>query len=597
MKKILQKSFVKKVVLVASSANLILAPAMSSAMEIVFDKTYNISRKANMTTLNWKTVSFEKLSGNRVKYKLVAEHPNAKSLEYLQNVDAVVSEDIKSRLVRKFDIVTSNIEFKNGEAHFELELPYDFETRYLPVKLVKDNGYEDYVVRFRFGDYRFLVANKLINNAVKKDISNIASKDPNDLYQVRRQAKRRVIIRKQESTVPVISVDEIYAASKSATSGSVASETAGQRTQASETPAVKEEQSLFSQFENLANQYGTDTVDVKKAIAREEAAEANSIDHESSSLAEVLPEKTVSASEVDRLIGIESMTFEDHAANNEEDEVLEFNADAMDATETVTEVTSAQPEATEQTPEWITPAEKPQLVEQKIDEIQEEEPSYEDYEGSLFSKFESAANKYNERLDQIQKTNEEEIKMSQEAAERKEREEEMVSAPADLADQLQEKLAEQNAEVVEEKPSQNEFLVYEEAEALDEEDFITHTPTTSTEVASISPTVIEDEYTKVPDDGSIPWLETGTTTDAVLNKNTDSQRDLSSTTPSVYDVAPQEWVFKFSKGFVFKSTLSKNSEDESREPSSKKDEGSFEDYESGVSFEDEELGLDFKKKD
>lgn len=599
MAKLLEKTFIKKMILLSACAQFVL-PMSSHSMEIIFDKTYNISRKANITTLNWRTVSFEKLSGNRVKYKLVAEHPEGKSIEYLSNVDSVVSEDIKKRLIRKFDITTSKIEFKDGAAHFELELPYDFETRYLPIKLVKNNGHEDYVVRFRFGDYRFMVANKLINDSVKKDISNIAAKDPNDLYQVRRQGKRRVIIRKQEES-RVVSVDEIYAEERPDAT-SVASETVGgseglQRKQAS-TPS--EDTSLFSQFESLAHQYGTEAVDPSTVTTSVD--EMLSEKQEDSSLAETLPEKIVPESEVNSLIGIDNMTLdaEDEPAEElsfiemnsaENSEVVESEVKLEEPAEAVAE--SSQAETQDDTPGWITKDEEPQLVEQKIDKV-DEPVSYDDYEGTLFQKFEAASSKYDEQQQQIRKESEEFLRSEQALAET--HESESVAAPSDLADELQEKLAEQEEAAKEE--SKPEFLVYEAAEALDEEDFITQTPAPSTEVASVTAPSVKEEYSKIPDDGSIPWLEEGTTSDAILNTSGQAPRDLSSVEESsVYEVKPPEWVFSFSKGFTFTSTLSKEeTSPEERQPSSNK-ERSFEDYESGVSFESEELGLDFKKKD
>lgn len=595
-----EKFLTKKIILLAGCASLWMAPLSASAMEIIFDKTYNISRTANLTSLNWKSVTFTQISGGRIKYTLIAQHPEGKSLEYLPNADSVVSEEIKSRLIRKFDIVTSEITFKDGEAHLEVELPYDFETRYLPIKLHKKDGYEDYVVRFRFGDYRFLVANKVINRTSAKDVSNIAGKDPNDLYKVRKQARRRVIIKKQEEA-PTYSVDDIYAEAKQATtsgadavaSGGAAKETGGRATANAPAAKAQPEESLFSQFENLAQQYGTETIEVDRKTAEASAAP------QKEDLPEELPAKEVESVSGGSLVNLDDMTLSFEEAPLEEEEVVSVDE------QTASELVSIEEKALESdTPSWITPSEpakESQLVEQKIDEI-ETESEQEDYEGTLFQKFESASNKYNERLENIQKQHEaEKARAAQEfeqlSAGNEEKEldsvEEMVQAEESLSNAYSTETVE--AEPKKEEPS--EFLIYqtvETPEVEEEELFVESSEVTSTEVASV-PSV--PSYTAVPDDGSIPWLEE--TTESVLSDDSSSQRDISSTPgvgTSVYDAAPQpkSWVFKFSKGFVFKKSEEED-RDSSRQPDSEED-APFEESSSGGSFEDEELGV-FKKKE
>lgn len=226
-----------------------LVPTLSHAMEIIFDKEYNISKKANITSLNWKAVTFSKVGAGRVKYTLKAEHQDGVTLEYLKDIDSMISKGIKNKMIGSYEVKNTKVEFQNGIATLEVEVPYDFETRYLPVKVIKKEGFEDYVVRLRFGDYKFLMANKVLNATGTIDPSKIASKDHRDLYKNRKQLKRREVVKDTTQTQNV-SVDEIYSDAKgTSTTNSVATSSSPKA------PVVSEDASVYDQFENLAKQY------------------------------------------------------------------------------------------------------------------------------------------------------------------------------------------------------------------------------------------------------------------------------------------------------------------------------------------------------
>lgn len=600
-------SVTKKIIVFIGCASVILAPIASQSMQIIFDKTYNISRNAHITSLNWKTVSFTKLSGSRVKYQLVAQHPEGQKLEYLKSVDNSVSTEIKERLVRAFDISSAEMNFENGEVHVTLELPYDFETRYLPIKLVTQDGYEDYIVRLRFGDYRFLVANKVINRMTNRDVSKIAGKDPNDLYQVRKQAKRRVVIKKKQDA-PVFTVDDIYA---DAQANRPARNIAESGSAPGDTVVVEEkkieEKSLFSQFESLSQQYGNEVVNTeeRRAAARIDTQAAKielPEDAEELTLAETLPAKIL---DEEMSLSESSLVSEDTPSAQEfapEDIPAESNmvsVDDMLFDEAPTLVSE----------DVLSSTETEQLVEQNIDEIVEEKADdrYANEE-SLFDKFAAAEAKYSNELDEVRKSQQQELEeLNHQEVAVEGQDEAYLYNPEDgtYISETQTEVSKDQEQVtpaVEEKKA-DDFLVYETVETPVEEEVVSDISSDFEEtqnVASVAKPEIKETYTQVPDDGSIPWLDG--TTESFLQSD-QKEESVNRAPTSMYDVAPKEWVFTYKKGFVFKSTVyseNNKAKDDKRTPSSNFDESDFDDLDSNIkSFEDEmsDSSSYFKKKD
>ncbi len=184
-----------------------------NAMEIIFGRKYPISQKAASNELVWKSIEFEKDPTGKVIYKLEASHPNGKKLSYLKGKDYLVSEDIQKNMVRSFEIKVPEVEFDSSKnVIYEISLPYDFKTRYLPLKFEKAGGYQEIVLRLRFGDYKFMLASRVLNN-----VSNIESaptmasaKEVDDLFLKRSQLKKRAPKLVEKIEVADVQVDDIY---------------------------------------------------------------------------------------------------------------------------------------------------------------------------------------------------------------------------------------------------------------------------------------------------------------------------------------------------------------------------------------------------
>lgn len=367
------KKQVRKKIFVLSVVFL-LTPLSASSMEIIFDKTYNISRKANLTTLNWRSVKFNKTPSGRVKYELTAEHPEGVQIEYLRGVNESISKAIKEKMVGSYDVPQKTVKFdENGAAVIVLDLPYDFETRYLPIKVVKKNGYEDYIVRLRFGDYRFLVANKVLNRFSSKDVSNIASRDHNELYRKRRQLKRRIVITKEQG--PAYTVDELYNETQQAR-GIATHESAATENQAQNFEAEASGGSLFDEFESLAQQYGTEAVE-KEEVQADAPTEQE--------LADTLPEKDAET----QLVSVGDMSLDDLS----EETVSSLNEQNLDNNlETETRPEEISGEISEETSEaldgFIVVSSEGEVI-QRFEDVMQEEPVDESSEVSS-SSFEEA---------------------------------------------------------------------------------------------------------------------------------------------------------------------------------------------------------------
>ena len=119
------------------------------AMKMIFDTIHPISpnliqNKAYTSSLIWKSIQFKKTPAGKVVYKLQAYYPGGKSLTYLKGKEEILSDEVRDNLVNDFDVKTETIKFINGSATFEMILPYDFKTRYIPLKFEKNDGFSRY---------------------------------------------------------------------------------------------------------------------------------------------------------------------------------------------------------------------------------------------------------------------------------------------------------------------------------------------------------------------------------------------------------------------------------------------------------------------
>ena len=182
------------------------------AMEIIFGRKYPIQQKAGTNELSWLSVQFEKDLTGKVIYRLEASHPTGRKISYLKGRDYLLSEDIQNNMIRNFEVKMPEVEFgPTQRAIFEVALPYDFKTRYLPLKVETDKGYQEVVLRLRFGDYRFMLASRVLNNVLFQEAEPvIAAKTVDQLFAKREQLKKRPpkLIAKPE--VREVKVDEIY---------------------------------------------------------------------------------------------------------------------------------------------------------------------------------------------------------------------------------------------------------------------------------------------------------------------------------------------------------------------------------------------------
>lgn len=183
-----------------------------NAMEIIFGKKYPIQQNSNKDQLSWTSIEFEKDVTGKVIYKLTATHPKGKKISYLKGKDYLLSEEIQRSMVRNFEVKFPDAEFdSNHRVSYELVLPYDFQTRYLPLKFETEDGYQDVVLRLRFGDYRFMLASKILNTVYNAENVSIANaKTVEQLFASRAQLKKRPdkVVEKQE--VAAVNVDDIY---------------------------------------------------------------------------------------------------------------------------------------------------------------------------------------------------------------------------------------------------------------------------------------------------------------------------------------------------------------------------------------------------
>ena len=190
------------------------------AMKMIFDTIHPISpnliqNKAYTSSLIWKSIQFKKTPAGKVVYKLQAYYPGGKSLTYLKGKEEILSDEVRDNLVNDFDVKTETIKFINGSATFEMILPYDFKTRYIPLKFEKNDGFQDIVVRMRFGGYRFRLASRVLNNVVfvKPQDALVAVNDSDKLFVQRLGLKRR-LDQNQMIAEKSIDVDSIYNSAK-----------------------------------------------------------------------------------------------------------------------------------------------------------------------------------------------------------------------------------------------------------------------------------------------------------------------------------------------------------------------------------------------
>jgi hypothetical protein len=184
----------------------------SSAMEIIFGRKYPIAQKTALDQLNWLSVEFEKDITGKVIYKLEATHPEGKKISYLKGKDYLLSEDIQKNMVRNFEVKVPEVEFgPDQKAIIEIVLPYDFQTRYLPIRFEKPNGYQEVVLRLRFGDYRFMLASRVLNTVSFVETAPvIAAKSLDQLFMRRSQLKKRAPKEVVAEQVANVQVDDIY---------------------------------------------------------------------------------------------------------------------------------------------------------------------------------------------------------------------------------------------------------------------------------------------------------------------------------------------------------------------------------------------------
>lgn len=182
------------------------------AMEIVFGKKYPIAHKLDTKDLAWQSIQFEKDLTGKVIYKLQATHPRGIKLSYLKGKDYLLSEDIQKNMVRNFEVKQSEVMFdQNQNVVFEIVLPYDFQTRYLPLKFEKDDGYQEVVLRLRFGDYRFMLASRTLNTVSFVEAGPVLAAQPLErLFMKRSQLKKRAPKPVEEEKVSNVQVDDIY---------------------------------------------------------------------------------------------------------------------------------------------------------------------------------------------------------------------------------------------------------------------------------------------------------------------------------------------------------------------------------------------------
>ena len=187
-------------------------------MEMIFDKTHSIvpnlkQNKAYTSSLVWKSVEFKKTPAGKIIYKLQAYYPGGKYLSYLKDKDYILSDKVRDNLVNSFDVKTETVKFVNGLTTFEVILPYDFKTRYIPLKFEKNDGFQDVVIRMRFGGYRFMLASRVLNNVVFVDPKKtlVAVNNPDILFSQRLGLKKRLDGSDQQMIAEKsINIDEIY---------------------------------------------------------------------------------------------------------------------------------------------------------------------------------------------------------------------------------------------------------------------------------------------------------------------------------------------------------------------------------------------------
>ncbi len=183
-----------------------------NAMEIVFGKKYPIAHKLDSKELAWQSIQFEKDLTGKVIYKLQATHPRGIKLSYLKGKDYLLSEDIQKNMVRNFEVKQPEVMFdQEQKVTFEVVLPYDFQTRYLPLKFEKDDGYQEVVLRLRFGDYRFMLASRTLNNVSFVEAGPVLAAQPLErLFMKRGQFKKRAAKVVEAEKVSNVQVDDIY---------------------------------------------------------------------------------------------------------------------------------------------------------------------------------------------------------------------------------------------------------------------------------------------------------------------------------------------------------------------------------------------------
>lgn len=235
-----------------------------NAMEIIFGRKYPIQQNANKDQLSWLSVTFEKDLTGKVLYKLEASHPQGKKISYLKGRDYLLSEEIQKSLVRNFEVKMPEVEFDTtGKATYEIVLPYDFQTRYLPLKFEKDGGYQEVVLRLRFGDYRFMLASRTLNTVANVDNIAVSSATTvEQLFAKRSLLKARPDKVEVKEEIVAVNVDDIYDLTRQDLN--IKSRIV---TDVSQMAATETKEEVMDEFDVLINQYLPDEKQAKEVVA------------------------------------------------------------------------------------------------------------------------------------------------------------------------------------------------------------------------------------------------------------------------------------------------------------------------------------------
>ena len=234
-------------------------------MEIIFGKKYPIARNKDTNELSWMSVEFEKDVTGKILYKLRATHPRGVRLTYLKGKDFLLSDNIQRSLIRNFEVKTEESEFAADQTvTFEVLLPYDFQTRYLPLSFEKTNGVQELVLRLRFGDYKFMLASRVLNNVSFVENTPVMAAQPLDqLFLKRSQLKKRALKEAPKEMVSNVNVDDIYNDMK----GDDSNFKSRIATNVEEAMEVDSSEQVLDEFDLLVNKYGPKNGQANSVIA------------------------------------------------------------------------------------------------------------------------------------------------------------------------------------------------------------------------------------------------------------------------------------------------------------------------------------------